>query len=490
MLTTAAICVGIAAVTFIVRATPGIGFFGGDSGSLFHLALADVIRKDRDRQKFVRYFSVGTYNDYPVLLHSLLSVIPKKTLEKIGGLISPFFDALNAVLVYWLCIELTGSNVAGIAAWLFYLASPQMELESIGLTPRVLGALLFNLWIVAMMVGLQSVSSPWAFVSILAGAACFHTMRMPLPLMLIVGPALWAATGNPTYAVLEACALAAAFLLNTKHFSATLTAYWAMNFGKGAGRADDNKLNGYLNTVLRILFIENFSVLVMFAAGLWVAVTGHGDAHLLMKRILWYWFLIAFVIFLAAVFVPRFARGGDGVRRLPMLCALPGAVLSGIAVQDAYKYAPALFWALAAGFAVSYILTLRMTLPGFKNKLKSSPLYMGNDLKTILKRVAGYPFGGVMCLPDTNNNAMIYHGGKRVVDVIERGGRNGRNSELAAAFRNRLKRPIADNIKLFELDYFFIDTSSSWSKDIGALGEVVEREGPYVFLRVKKELKK
>jgi hypothetical protein len=128
MLIPLAIGIGIALITYIVRAWPRAGIPNYGADEFFHLALADVIRKEHDRQKITRYFSIGKYNDYPLLLHFLLAPFPKEFLEMAGGYISPLFDVFNAALLYWFTFSITGSTVDGVAVWLFYVASPQLSL--------------------------------------------------------------------------------------------------------------------------------------------------------------------------------------------------------------------------------------------------------------------------------------------------------------------------------------------------------------------------
>ncbi|MFA6449032.1 MAG: hypothetical protein WCX65_06190 [bacterium] len=497
-----AIGIGIALITYILRAWPRVGLPDYGADVFFHLALADSIRKDRDRQKITKYFSIGNYNDYPLLLHYLLAPIPKETLEKISGYISPLFDVFNAALLYWFAYWATRSPAAGVAVWLFYLASPQLSLESLTLTPRLLGIFFFNLWALSMAIGVYHASAAWAVASVAAGVACFFTIRFQLLPMLAAGMLFWAATGRAMFLELEAAAFAVSFCLHPRYFINAFISYcvkthdYARNWrfygdenerlggiDKNAPGARKRRFGERLGKEIRMLFFFNPAAWLMAAAGFWLAKAGRGGSTGDIEKILWVWFLMSFAAFLLAERFPQLGqRSGDGYRQFPMFGAFPGAFIAGAAFVESYHSAPVFFAFLAAGLAGSLVLTLRMDTKGYKEKLKSTSSFIRPELKAILERVRGYQWGCVMCLPSANNYSMIYFGDKRVVEVV---GRSRPDKKLFEAFIKNREVRLDELLRMFDIDYFFIDTAlPEWNQDTSAIGEIVEREGSFIFIRI------
>jgi hypothetical protein len=502
MLIPVAIGLGIALITYFVRVWPRVGFPNYGLDVYFHLALTDVVRKERDRQKFSSFFLIGEYNDYPVLMHYLLSPISGKLLEKIRAFVSPLFEVLNAALLYWFTYSITGNVSVAFAAWLFYLASPQLTIECLTLTPRLLGIFFFNLWMLAMIIGAYYSSPAWAVVSVLAGTACFFTSRYQLPLMLAAGILLWAATGRVIFVELETAAFAISLCLSPKHFAHAFISYFAKTYdfarywrfygdepdrlGSVTGDLPGSQNKRHFETLkkeIKMLFSFNPATWLMAAAGYWLVKTGRGNATHDIEAMLWVWFSMSFGVFIVTERFPQLGqRSGDGYKQFPMFGALPGAFLAGVMFVGSYRSAPIFFAFLAAGLAGSLLLVLRMETKGYKEKLKATPSYTPPEMKAILDKVRDYPWGNVMCLPTTYNYPMIYLGNKRVVEVV---GRNRHDKKLIGTFYKTLELPLEEYIEKFELDYFFINTGMAlWSRDTSELGEVVEKEGPFVFVRI------
>lgn len=498
--------IAIAAVTYLVRVMPRFGVADYGMDTYFHLASADNIRKERNRQKINRFFTMGEYNDYPFLLHYLLVPFPKNLLEKYSAFINPVFDVLNVLLLYSFSLYMHVPPAVCVAIWLFYLASPQLTLESINLTPRLLGLFFFNLWTLSMIAAAFRPSLPWAAVAAFAGTACFFTIRFQLAIMLATGPLLWAVTGKAAFIEIEAVTFALCFCLNPRQFISTFASYCIKTYDYASrwryygdeserikqiyddsGAARKKQLITSLKNELRMLVSFNPAMWFMAAAGLMLKARNAEPAGI--EHALWAWFLMSFWVF---VFTQRFPqlgqRSGDGYRQFPMFGALPGAYIAGIVLAESLHNSPIFFAFLAAGLAGSLVLTLRLGTKSFKNKLKNSSSYLRPELMNVIRRVNDYPWGCVMCIPDLYNYAMIYYGNKRVVEVV---GRSRPYKEKVSTYFVKLELPLEEYVRMFDLDYFFIDTSSArWDKDPADAGEIVEREGPYIFIKVKPELKK
>lgn len=110
-----------------------------------NLSIVDYIRKNKRLPQYLpKYMLKGPF-DYPPFLNIILALFPKKFLEDYQGFISPFFDAINNLIVFIVTYMLTKNLSIAIFAQLIYIVSPMMVIENASLTARSLGNLLFSL---------------------------------------------------------------------------------------------------------------------------------------------------------------------------------------------------------------------------------------------------------------------------------------------------------------------------------------------------------
>ncbi len=476
--------------------------YGADA--FFHMKAADVLRVHHDRHRLADWFAVGSFNDYPPLFHWLLSVFPKGFIEKANGFIAPVFDALNAVLLNMFCYMLTGVWWVGPLAWIFYIASPQISIEALSLTPRLLSLFFFNLWFVAMLAGGTGASAVWTSVSIGAGVACFYTGRSQLPLMLAGGVVLTIVSGESVYMIMEAGMLLVAFLLGSDQFIRTFKSYAIMTgdtsrrwrdygderdrLARAVGGGGEQSAAEMLKRELKMLFAYNPGAWIALVAGAWLS--GFEDDFLAweVRRLMWAWFLTAFVAFIATQRFPQLGqRAGEGYRQFPEFGAVPGSIIIAVAVAESYRLSPPLFAFLVVAGAASLFMILWIVSPRYRAKLKASGTYINPGLKSILERSRDLPGGNIMCLPTIFNYPMIYYGDRKVVDVVER---SVPYRDIAEKYVFGPKLTLAEYAAEFDLDYFLIDTSNpDWSLDYSGAGKVIDSEGPLVIVEVDAGIK-
>jgi len=504
-LTAVGIGVAIAAATYLIRVLPRIGLPDYGADAYFHLTLADVIRAERDRQKFVRFFTFGKYNDYPLLLHYILSIIPKNMLEKANGLISPAFESMNAAFLYAVCLVMTGDWRLGAAACAFYIASPQLSTESLSLTPRLLGLFFFNVHFAGMIICVLNHSAIWGAIAVLAGVLCFYTTRAQLPFMVAGGILLWAFSKSHCFLTIEAAAFVISFILNPKHFMKTFKSYWNMTtdnglhwrvFGEERARlmgeggttgSPLKRLAGIAKEELKMLFSYNPAVWISAAAGIYIIHRRSGLLPHPAVVMLSVWLFMVFVIFVLAERFPVLGqRVGEGYRQYPEYGAVPGAMLGAIALFAAFKNNKPFFYAVLFMLVCALLLALRIATPGFRKKMKVSTAWITPELKEILKRFGDLPFGTVMCVPLWLNYPTMYFARKRIVGIIEHSVPYG--AYYRKYYGNR-KCSLAESIKEFGLDYFLVHSEKQDVDQMSALGEQIDKEGPYVLLKVRPELK-
>jgi len=101
--------------------------------------------KHRIPGKIKKGFIIDGFFDYPIIFPWLFSFFSKKFLLKIQGLVSPFFDSLQNILVFYITFSLTGSLPASLLAQVMYSLIPIIPIENSYLTPRSLGYFNFTL---------------------------------------------------------------------------------------------------------------------------------------------------------------------------------------------------------------------------------------------------------------------------------------------------------------------------------------------------------
>src|SRR5476651_608499 len=109
-------------------------YFGVDVWTRF--LEADLVRKNKHRipGKIDKGFIIHGNFDYPPLFPWLLSFIPKKTLEKLQGFVSPFFDAIQCLAIFFIAYQLTNNLYLSILAQAIYMSIPIIALENSYLT--------------------------------------------------------------------------------------------------------------------------------------------------------------------------------------------------------------------------------------------------------------------------------------------------------------------------------------------------------------------
>ncbi len=96
-------------------------------------------------KKIKKGFIIDGLFDYPIIFPWMFSFFPKKFLLNIQGFVSPFFDSLQNILVFYITFSLTNSLPASLLAQIMYALIPIIPIENSYLTPRSLGYLNFTL---------------------------------------------------------------------------------------------------------------------------------------------------------------------------------------------------------------------------------------------------------------------------------------------------------------------------------------------------------
>lgn len=136
--------------------------------------------------KIKRGFIIEGKFDYPIIFPWIFSFFPKKFLLKIQGFVSPFFDSLQNILVFYITFSLTNSLLASLFAQLMYSLIPIIPIENSYLTPRSLGYLNFTLAFYPLLLFHINNNPFLFFISLFFTSTLFLTHRFALQSFILI----------------------------------------------------------------------------------------------------------------------------------------------------------------------------------------------------------------------------------------------------------------------------------------------------------------
>ncbi len=191
-----AVCISL--LGFALQVWPRLfnRYFGVDT---WRFALfADYIRTNGKLPKSIpeKYIVPGSM-DNPPLLPLILSKFSRKWLDANQGFISPAFDVIQSLLVFFMAYFAAGSAQTGHLAQILYLLIPVVPLEASNLSLRTLGSLVFT---IAMLCVQAYALSPslWTFLLGMAGTALLaytHRMAMQVFFFSLISFSIWQGSG-------------------------------------------------------------------------------------------------------------------------------------------------------------------------------------------------------------------------------------------------------------------------------------------------------
>lgn len=143
----------IALAGYVLESWPrwSVRYFGIDTWR--HLMVADIIRKEKRLPKALpEKYILPEESDYPPLFRVLLAFFPKKFLEEKQGFISPAFDLIHSLFLYFFVYYFTKSIPMAVIAQIAYVANPLVVMENSNLTTRPIASMLFSFAFAALIV--------------------------------------------------------------------------------------------------------------------------------------------------------------------------------------------------------------------------------------------------------------------------------------------------------------------------------------------------
>lgn len=124
--------------------------------------------------------------DYPIIFPWIFSFFSKKFLLKIQGFVSPFFDSLQNIFVFFIAYSLTQDIKVALLAQLMYSVIPIIPIENSYLTPRSLGYFNFTLAFYPLLLFHINGNIYLFFVSLFFTCTLFLTHRFALQSLVFI----------------------------------------------------------------------------------------------------------------------------------------------------------------------------------------------------------------------------------------------------------------------------------------------------------------
>lgn len=444
-------------------------------------------------------FIVEGYFDYPPIFPFLLSFFKKKTIEKIQGLVAPFFDSLNNLLIFWVAYYFTNDFRIGLSAQAVYTFIPLVVLENSSLTPRSLGYLNFNLAFISSLIFTQTHSPIFLLSSIIFTALIFLTHRFAMQSLLFVS--LFFSVYKQDFFFIGVFLLGAilALLITNGYYIRVLKGhlyniyFWIPNrayrFVHQVRRAvDSGEKKDFVEIVYVVL--SKFAPISILAANLWVVVAFvivsiqfFGPIFLNTKipdfiQIFTNWILFFYFLGIPILMVVYLRCIGEGHRYLEMVTLPTSIVASWLFFQLIYTQYFILAILIYSGlFIVGISLIAYSHRKIILDRNRSITPQMEDAFNFLNSKKIIYR---ILCIPHQNTTNVLYHT-KHKVFV------NANNQGLmeVSCVYPVIKWPLTDTIKKYNLNLIFLKESFAKISELKLKNyKEIFRAGDIVLLQV------
>lgn len=412
-------------------------------------------------------FIIEGYFDYPIVFPWLFSFFSKKLLLKIQGFVSPFFDSLQNILVFFICYQLTGSIPISLTSQLIYSLIPIIPIENSYLTPRSLGYLMFTLAFYPILLYQATSTSLYLVASLIFATLLFLTHRFALQSFIFICFFFTVINGSLIYLLILLTAFALACVLTKGYYLRVARGhlyniyFWTKNynyrFAHQVYGLETNKKMDWVNTIY--LLLSQFSPIFLIVANVWVVsafiylyffLTGvvnqiQNGVFFLMSLWVIFFYVLGAIILRVKILIPI----GEGQRYLEM-ATVPASILSSVLVFYFYNLygAPVIaFFALLLVGNLSMILFIQR-----RGIIKDKNRSLTTELLNVFKYINTLPgIPKLMCIPHQITTMTVYN---TKADVLV----NADNSGLMkiSDFYPTIKKPVKELKKIYNLDYLLL----------------------------------
>lgn len=452
-------------------------------------------------------FIVEGYFDYPPIFPFLLSFFKKKTIEKLQGLVAPFFDLLNNLLIFWTALYFTNDFKIGLFAQAIYTFIPLVVLENSSLTPRSLGYLNFNLAFISSLIYTQTHFSTFLLSSVIFTTSIFLTHRFAMQSLFFIS--LFFSVYKQDFFFIGVFILGGflALLITKGYYIRVLKGhlyniyFWIPNkayrFAHQVRREIDiGEKKDFVAIVYEIL--SKFAPFSLLAANFWiisaffiVAIQLFGSNFIDMNQfflseikvleiiqIFVEWILFFYFLGIPILMTPYLRCIGEGYRYLEMI-TLPAAIVSSwlfFQLMDT-KYYPLALAIYTTFLIIGFSLIIYSHRKIIRDRNRSITLEMGEAFKFLNRQKQIYR---ILCIPHQNTTNVLYHSKHKVFVNADNKGL----LEISCVYPV-IKWPLQATIKKYSLNVIFLKESFAKIKELRLKKyKEIFRSGDIVLLQV------
>ena len=446
--------------------------------------------------KIKKGFIIEGEFDYPIIFPWIFSFFPKKFLLNIQGFVSPFFDFLQNILVFFIAFSLTNNILISILAQAMYSVITIIPIENSYLTPRSMGYFVFTLAFYPIFLYHSSHNPILLLLSLFFTCVLFLTHRFALQAFIIISVFFTFIDRSPFYisniilSFMLVTILTKGFYIKVAKGHLYNIYFWIKNyklrFAHQIYGLKQNKKSDWVSKIYPLFAV--FSPLFMFAVNIWAfsAVVylflyftkpvGFPSEIIYFRMALW---IISFYLFGAIVLkVKRLIPIGEGHRYMEMT-TVPSVILSSILFFYFLKQYGVIFIVLLAVLMIGNLFVI--LLFQIKGIIADKNRSLTPDLEKVYKyinSIKGTP--RIICIPHQITTMTVYN---TKADVLVNADNKGLMKIMD--FVPLLLKPISRIAKEFNLNYLLLRESFAKLEDLKIKNaKIIYRSGDIILVEL------
>lgn len=459
-------------LSYILQTYPRIfnRYFGVDVWT--RLLEIDHVKKSGHKipGKITKGFIIDGYFDYPIIFPWIFSFFPKKKLLMLQGFVSPLFDAIQNILVFFIAMSITNSYQIALVSQIVYSLIPMIPVENSYLTPRSLGYLMFTLAFYPLLLFYLSSSEIYLVLSLIFTTVLYLTHRFALQSFLFICLFFAIVNGSLIFIVIPAIGFALAILLTRGYYLRVAKGhlyniyFWTKNykyrFSHQIYGLTARKKYDWVGTIYFLL--SEFSPIFLLITNVWaisafiyfyfflIGLNPSLQTGMYYLMAIWviFFYILGAIILRVKILIPI----GEGQRYLEM-ATVPVSILSSILFFHLYDEYGFPIMVIFSTFALAnFGLILFIQIKGIiKDKNRSLTQELAS-LFSFINKLPGRP--RIMCIPHQITTMSVYH---TKAEILVNADNKGLMKIME--FYPILKTPISELKKKYKLDYLILKQS-------------------------------
>lgn len=440
---------------------------------------ADLIRKNNHLipgGRIKNGFILDGYFDYPPLFLIVLSFIPKKTLFRIQGFISPFFDASQNFLVFLIAYQLTQNITLALISQLIYTLTPISALENSSLLPRSLGYFLFTLSFYFLILFTSSPPSNYIFflLGIFFSSLTLLTHKFATQSLFFIAIFFTIFETNLIYFISLILAALLAIILSKGYYIRVLKShiniilFWFKNYKlrfahQVYGVIPVSKNPDLIGIIYRLL--SKLAPVTLLASNVWLLsaffylsniVTVENPIYIKM----YVWVMFFYIFGVLVLTIKRLTPIGEGYRYLEMT-TLPTAILTGYLLIFLYNsptrvLALSIFGILLLGNLAMILFVQTKAIIQDKNRSMTADM---EEMFAFVNKLKGKK--RIMCIPHQITTMVVYNTNADVLVNFDVDGLHKMSN-----FYPVIKKPIKQVMQMYDINYILLRETFAKLKDL------------------------